>query len=69
MLNFSKHIVINIIRTEEGLVQYLDKFPGKQEAFFADISRESFEIENTIVVLQTLLGDGVVVSSVVYLPF
>ncbi|KAG2107875.1 hypothetical protein BD769DRAFT_1366085 [Suillus cothurnatus] len=55
------HIVINIIRTEEGLVQYLDKFPGKQEAFFADISRESFEIENTIVVLQTLLGDGVVI--------
>ncbi|KAG1805524.1 uncharacterized protein BJ212DRAFT_1391296 [Suillus subaureus] len=55
------HMVIDIIRTEEGLIQFRDEFPGRPDAFFADISQETFVINNTIVVLQTLLGDGVVI--------
>lgn len=55
------HMVIDIIRTEEGLIQYRDELPGRPDAFFADISRETFVINNAIVVLQTLLGDGVVI--------
>jgi hypothetical protein len=62
-------MVINIIRTEEGLVQYGDNFPEGPESFFANVSQETFVISNTIVILQALLGDGVVVSSIVYLPF
>ncbi|KAG1805522.1 uncharacterized protein BJ212DRAFT_1580734 [Suillus subaureus] len=54
------HMVIGIIRTEEGLEQYRDNFPSGTEAFSAEISRETFVINNTIVVLQALLGDGVV---------
>ncbi|KAG1842278.1 hypothetical protein DFJ58DRAFT_806824 [Suillus subalutaceus] len=55
------HMVIDIIRTEEGLIQYRDELPGRPDAFFADISRGTFVINNAIVVLQTLLGDGVVI--------
>jgi hypothetical protein len=68
MLKSSKHMVVDIIRTEEGLVQYRDTFPGGPEAFFAEIARKTFLIKNAIFVSQTLLGDGVVVGTIVYLP-
>jgi hypothetical protein len=55
------HMVIDIIRTEEGLVQYGDNFPEGPESFFANVSQETFVISNTIVILQALLGDGVVI--------
>ncbi|KAG2335436.1 hypothetical protein BDR05DRAFT_970821 [Suillus weaverae] len=55
------HMVVDIIRTEEGLVQYRNTFPGGPEAFFAEIARKTFVIKNAIYVLQTLLGDGVVI--------
>ncbi|KAG2751868.1 hypothetical protein P692DRAFT_20799754 [Suillus brevipes Sb2] len=55
------HMVVDIIRTEEGLVQYRDTFPGGPEAFFAEIARKTFVIKNAIFVSQTLLGDGVVI--------
>jgi hypothetical protein len=54
-------MVIVIIRTEDGLVKYRDTFPGGPAAFFADISQETFVIECAIYILQTLLGDGVMV--------
>ncbi|KAG2116303.1 hypothetical protein BD769DRAFT_1485815, partial [Suillus cothurnatus] len=46
------HMVVGIIRIEDGLVKYRDTFPGGSVAFFAD---------DAIIILQTLLGDGVVI--------
>ncbi|KAG2130164.1 uncharacterized protein EDB93DRAFT_88766 [Suillus bovinus] len=55
------HIVVNIIRVENGLVKYRDTFPGGPVAFFADPSQYTFMIGNTLYILQTLLGDGVLI--------
>jgi hypothetical protein len=63
LLTSTKHIVVNIIRVENGLVKYRDTYPGGPRAFFADISEETYVIKHALYVLQTLLADGVVVSS------
>ncbi|KAG2130168.1 uncharacterized protein EDB93DRAFT_1264221 [Suillus bovinus] len=55
------HIVVNIIRVEDGLVKYRNTYPGGPVAFFADISQETYVIKDVIYVLQTLLADGVVI--------
>ncbi|KAG1804079.1 hypothetical protein EV424DRAFT_310197 [Suillus variegatus] len=55
------HMVVDIIRTEEGLVQRHNILQSGPEAFFTEISRETIMIHNAIYVLQTLLGDGVVI--------
>lgn len=55
------HMVVGIIRIEDGLVKQRDTFPGGPAAFFADISEETLVVKNAILVLQTLLGDGVVI--------
>ncbi|KAG2141104.1 hypothetical protein DEU56DRAFT_283853 [Suillus clintonianus] len=55
------HMVIDIIRIEDGLVKSRDTFPGGPEAYFAEISLGTFVVKNTIYILQTLLGDGVVI--------
>ncbi|KAG2754599.1 hypothetical protein P692DRAFT_20719436 [Suillus brevipes Sb2] len=55
------HMVVVIIRTEDGLVKYRDTFPGGPVAFFADVSQETFVVKCAIYVLQTLLGDGVMI--------
>ncbi|KAG1786479.1 uncharacterized protein HD556DRAFT_1248299 [Suillus plorans] len=55
------HMVVGIIRIEDGLVKYRDTFPGGPAAFFADNSEETLVVKNAILVLQTLLGDGVVI--------
>ncbi|KAG1822249.1 hypothetical protein EV424DRAFT_1511281 [Suillus variegatus] len=55
------HMVVGIIRIEDGLVKQRDTFPGGPAAFFADISEETLIVKNAILVLQTLLGDGVVI--------
>ncbi|KAG1757413.1 hypothetical protein EDB19DRAFT_36257 [Suillus lakei] len=55
------HMVVVIIRTEDGLVKYRDTFPGGPTAFFADVSQVTFVVKSTIYTLQTLLGDGVVI--------
>lgn len=60
-------MVVDIIRTEEGLVQRHNILQSGPEAFFTEISRETIMIHNAIYVLQTLLGDGVVVGSIIYL--
>jgi hypothetical protein len=39
-----------------------DTFPGGPQAFFADVAQLTFMSRNSIFLLQTLLGDGVVVS-------
>ncbi|KAF8551210.1 hypothetical protein OG21DRAFT_1513063 [Imleria badia] len=56
------HIIIDIIRTHEGLVQYREasQFDGPI-GFFSDVAQWSFIYKNMIYMLQTLLGDGVVI--------
>jgi hypothetical protein len=62
-LKLPKHMVVGIIRIEDGLVKYRDTFPGGSVAFFADVAQETFVVKDAIIILQTLLGDGVVVGS------
>ncbi|KAG1738233.1 hypothetical protein EDB19DRAFT_1829210 [Suillus lakei] len=54
------HMVVDIIRAEDGLVKYRDTFPGGPVAFFQDINQNTYVIKNVIWTLQTMLGDGVV---------
>ncbi|EIW76072.1 hypothetical protein CONPUDRAFT_169260 [Coniophora puteana RWD-64-598 SS2] len=61
------HMVIDIIRTQEGLVKYRDTFysgpdgPNGPLGFFSDVAEWSFVAKNLIYTLQTLVGDGVVI--------
>ncbi|KAG2134045.1 uncharacterized protein EDB93DRAFT_1092967 [Suillus bovinus] len=55
------HIVVNIIRVEDGLVKYRDTYPGGPVAFFADPSQPTLSILHALYILQTLLADGVVI--------
>ncbi|KAG1718443.1 hypothetical protein EDB19DRAFT_1984103 [Suillus lakei] len=55
------HMVVDIIRIEDGLVTYRDTFPGGPVAFFADISQKTYVAKVALYVCQTLLGDGVVI--------
>lgn len=60
--NVVQHMVIDIIRTYEGLVQYRNTFqPDGPISYFSDVSQWSFVYKNLIYTLQTLVGDGVVV--------
>ncbi|KAG2344916.1 hypothetical protein BDR05DRAFT_860518, partial [Suillus weaverae] len=55
------HIVVNIIRVQDGLVKYRDSFPGGPAAFFEDITQKTYVIKHALYILQTLLADGVVI--------
>ncbi|KAI9461350.1 hypothetical protein HD554DRAFT_2292026 [Boletus coccyginus] len=55
------HMVVDIVRLDEGLVKYRDTFPGGPVAFFGDVTQNTFVIKNAIYALQTLVGDGVVI--------
>ncbi|KAG1886506.1 hypothetical protein F4604DRAFT_1721975 [Suillus subluteus] len=55
------HMVVDIIRIEQGLVTYRNTFPGGPPAFFADVAQETFVIKNVIYTFQTMLGDGVLI--------
>ncbi|KAG1718235.1 hypothetical protein EDB19DRAFT_1888061 [Suillus lakei] len=56
-----KHIVVNIIRVQDGLVNYRDTFPGGPVAFFGDVTQRTYVIKHALYILQTLLADGVVI--------
>ncbi|KAH0836357.1 hypothetical protein J3R83DRAFT_7910, partial [Lanmaoa asiatica] len=59
MLLFSTaHMVIDIVRTYEGLIQYRNEGPIQ---FFSDVAQWSFVYKNLIYTLQNMVGDGVVV--------
>ena len=62
-----QHIVIDINRIEQGLVMQRNSFPGGPAAFFADVTQSTFISKSSIYTLQTLLGDGVVVSKYFFL--
>ncbi|KAG2144640.1 uncharacterized protein EDB93DRAFT_1152400 [Suillus bovinus] len=55
------HMVIDIIRVEDGLVKYRKTFPGGPAAFFADYTQKTYVVKTTVILMQTLLADGVVV--------
>jgi len=55
------HMIIDIVRIEEGLVIQRNTFPGGPAAFFADVAQTTFISKNSVYTLQTLLGDGVVI--------
>ncbi|KAG2144617.1 hypothetical protein DEU56DRAFT_979173 [Suillus clintonianus] len=55
-----KHMVVNIIRAEDGLVRDRNILGGPS-AYFADVSQQTYVIKHSIYVLQTLLADGVVI--------
>ncbi|KAG1730443.1 hypothetical protein EDB19DRAFT_1856249 [Suillus lakei] len=55
------HIVVNIIRVQDGLVKYRDTFPGGPVAFFGDVTQRTYVIKHALYILQTLLADGVVI--------
>ncbi|KAG2051774.1 hypothetical protein BDR06DRAFT_997954 [Suillus hirtellus] len=61
LLLSTAHIVVGIVRVEDGLVKYRDTYPGGPAAFFADISQETYVIKDALYILQTLLADGVVI--------
>ncbi|KIK37471.1 hypothetical protein CY34DRAFT_810309 [Suillus luteus UH-Slu-Lm8-n1] len=71
------HIIVDIVRTEYGLVIYRNTYPDGPAAYFADTSQGTFLIKNSIYVVQTLLGDAVAIyrcyvvwqaASVIILP-
>ncbi|KAG2040549.1 hypothetical protein BDR03DRAFT_980137 [Suillus americanus] len=62
-LTSSKHIVVNIIRAEDGLVKYANTYPGGPSAYFADVSQSTYVIKHSFYVMQTLLADGVVLKT------
>ncbi|OJA18399.1 hypothetical protein AZE42_09781 [Rhizopogon vesiculosus] len=64
LLLSTAHMIVDIVRIEEGLVKYRDTFKGGPPAFFADVAQVTFVTKNAIYIMQTLLGDGVVVSSI-----
>ncbi|KAG1859767.1 hypothetical protein F4604DRAFT_1930494 [Suillus subluteus] len=55
------HMIVGIVRLEDGLVKYGNTFHDGPAGFFADVTQQTFLIKNTIITLQTLLGDGVVI--------
>ncbi|KAG2111460.1 hypothetical protein DEU56DRAFT_985335 [Suillus clintonianus] len=55
------HMVVTIIRVEDGLVKYRDTYPGGPVAFFADLTQPTMAIQHSLYLLQTLLADGVVI--------
>jgi hypothetical protein len=57
-------MVVDMIRIENGFVTYRDTFPGGPAAYFADINEPLFIAKNSLVVFQTLVGDGVLVGSI-----
>lgn len=55
------HMVIEIIRVEDGLVKSRDTFPGGPAAFFADVKQKMYVTKSAVNLMQTLLGDGIVI--------
>lgn len=58
-----QHLILDIIRTMQGLILYRDN-PGGPVAFFSDVSQWTFVSKNYVYTFQSLLGDGVIVSFV-----
>lgn len=55
------HMVVNIIRAEDGLVKDRNMYTDGPSGYFADVSQKSYVIKHSFYVMQTLLADGVVI--------
>jgi hypothetical protein len=55
------HMVVAIIRIENGLVKYRDTWPNGPAAFFADVTEETYLIKHALYIFQTVLADGVMI--------
>ncbi|KAG2137927.1 hypothetical protein DEU56DRAFT_343655 [Suillus clintonianus] len=55
------HMIVTIIRVENGFVKYRDTWPGGPAAFFADITEETYVIKHALYIFQTVVADGVMV--------
>ncbi|KAN0073790.1 hypothetical protein V8E55_012044 [Tylopilus felleus] len=55
------HVVVDIYRLVLGFAIKANFFPRSPAGFFTDATQRTFIIKNVVYVLQTLLGDGVVI--------
>ncbi|KAG1724546.1 hypothetical protein EDB19DRAFT_1644536 [Suillus lakei] len=55
------HMIVTIIRVENGFVKYRNTWPGGPAAFFADITEETYVIKHALYIFQTVVADGVMV--------
>ncbi|KAG2040435.1 hypothetical protein BDR03DRAFT_857930 [Suillus americanus] len=55
------HMVVGIVRIENGLVKYRDTWPGGPVAFFVDVTEETYVIKHALYIFQTVLADAVMV--------
>ncbi|KAG1736977.1 hypothetical protein EDB19DRAFT_2025800 [Suillus lakei] len=55
-----KHMIVGTLRLKDGLVGYGGTFHDGPAGFFADVTQRTFLTKNTIITVQTLLGDGMV---------
>ncbi|KAG1737495.1 uncharacterized protein EDB91DRAFT_1290340 [Suillus paluster] len=55
------HIIVDIIRIEDGLVKHRDTFPGGPTSYFGDFTLKTYATKHALYLLQTLLADGVVI--------
>jgi len=60
LLISTAHLVVHIIRVMYGLILYRDTFPGGPVGYFSDVSQWTFNAKNHIYIVQTLIGDGVI---------
>ncbi|KAF8436521.1 hypothetical protein L210DRAFT_3548252 [Boletus edulis BED1] len=54
------HLGIDIIRTMEGLILYRDTYPGGPVGYFSDVSQWTLLSKTYVYIVQTLIGDSVV---------
>ena len=59
-----KHMILDMVRVGNEFVKYRDTFPGGPVVYFADVTQRLFMAKNFILVFQTLVGDGVLVGSI-----
>ena len=55
-------MIIDFVRVSRGFIFKRDTFPGGPIAFFAQPSEWTFVAKNAVYTIQTLLGDGILVS-------
>lgn len=60
-------MIVNIIRISEGFVSVGPSLPGGPEQYFQDVAETTFVVKSVLYNVQTLILDGVVVSSILCL--
>jgi len=58
------HIIVHIIRVMYGLILYRDTWPGGPVGYFSDVSQWTFNVKNHLYIIQSLIGDAVILYRV-----